>query len=326
MESYQQNWGDELIVSYLDPLLGFAHNPDKHPVLQEIPGFVEYRTSSTEEEITVVALGGSTTDALTGLYLNQPEVDTENPDNWVKSLADLMGSSGINGRVLNGGVAGYSSNQELIKMIRDVLPKRPDVVICLEGVNDAGFFHSCREHPMVHHYQKKVFDKISEGPSYFLLPNTLSMLNRGLQGKRRTIEGVHYGAKVEMRPALQWERNIRLMHACAEEYGVAYLVFLQPLLGYGTYDMNDQERQWLEKKGEGYLEKIQSFYQEASRISRKYPYCIDLTDAFANSREVYLDARHQNAHGIDVLAGAVFDHLVAQGLFEPRREVTLRQE
>ena len=224
-------------------------------------------------------------------------------------MTRLMAGDNVEAEVLNGGVAGYSSNQELLKFTRDVLPLKADWVLCLEGVNEAGHFHSSQNFPMVHPYQKALFEEIAgEHPSP-LLPNTLAAAGSLLAGGQRSIESAQFGTATDISPAQQWEKNIRAMHAIAEEFGVEHIVFLQPLLGYGKYTMSAQEAEWLEKKGEAYPRKIAEFYDEAKEICKRYPYCIDLTDAFENETEVYINPRHQNVHGSQALAKAIWGHL-----------------
>lgn len=149
--SYQQNWGKDLVVSYLDPQLGFAPNPNAHPLLHGTAGFVSYRMGDHVDPLPrIVALGGSTTDPLTGVFLGDSDVAPDDPANWPRQFAAILESRHREAEVLNGGVAGYSSNQELFKFIRDALPLRPRLVICLNGVNEMGFIHSVPNHPMIH--------------------------------------------------------------------------------------------------------------------------------------------------------------------------------
>ncbi len=311
LPSYQQNWGDELVVSYLDPHLGFAHNPAKHPLLHGTSGFVSYGDERRSESgLKLVALGGSTTDPLTGIYLEDPEVDFADPQNWPKALGEIIRESGNEAEVLNGGVAGYSSNQELIKLIRDVLPLQPDIVMCLEGVNELGFLQSVRNHPMVHPYQKKFFTQISNPRDSVVLPNTSAFIRKLFASSGRHIEGVSEGTEVAFSAAEQWERNCRIMNAIAIEHDIQFVAFLQPILGYGDYNMSSNEADMLKRKGAKYLLDVEEFYNQAREVCERNSYCIDLTNAFADEGDVYIDPRHQNVYGVEILAKAINEKLV----------------
>ena len=75
----QQEWGQDLVVSYTDPHLGYAHDPKSSPILGDVPGFVRYGPSPEREDslLRIFALGGSTTDALTPLFLDDAAADPE---------------------------------------------------------------------------------------------------------------------------------------------------------------------------------------------------------------------------------------------------------
>ncbi len=314
--AFQQKWGNELVVSYLDPHLGHAHDIseltnyfDKGMVS---PGFIKYVPTTTNDEgnTLIVALGGSTTDPLTALFLDDPDVNKADPYNWPRSLAGILFEKGVEANVINGGVAGYSSNQDLLKFIRDVTPFKPKIVLSLEGVNELGFVHSTQNHPMVHRYQRNFFDNLLSEYEASFFPNTVKLVKFINTTDQNTVTGVNYGSTVDTTPAEQWENNFRSAHSIAEEFGIEYLVFLQPILGVGEYDPTPDELQMLNQRGEAYYQKVQNYYAEAKSVCAKYSYCVDLTDVFQSEAQVYLDARHQNSRGVDVIAGTIYDELV----------------
>ena len=316
-KSFQQTWGDRLILSYLDPHLGYAHNPEKHPILRRGQGFAEYKTKSYENSsvLKIVTLGGSTTDPLSGIFLDESEKNSNDPYNWSKSLRDMFDHHGISAIIYNGGVSGYSSSQEVFKLVRDVLPLKPDVVLCLDGVNEPGFFHSVRRYPMVHPYQKGFFDQITEKKYPFFMPNTITQFQSLLGRNKRMVEGVNYGVTIDLTPSEQWRKNIRLGQAITNEFGIEYIVFLQPILGFGKYEMSKREAEMLQGKGQVYKQKVTEFYNRARRIANEHSFCVDLTNVFSDSRNVYLDPRHQNKSGVDILAAVIFEELRKRKLF-----------
>jgi hypothetical protein len=222
------------MYSYLDPHLGYAHNPNAARVdYKSLPGFTIYGSGAGDGKVLrIVTLGGSTTDG------NTPHI-------WAQALQEIIAKDGIKVQVINGGVAGFSSNQELIKMIRDVLPLKPDVIISLNGVNEYGVRAAVRFHPMVNMYQASVMDYLVKEPEPLFMPNALYVVRRfgqKLSGTKPIQRGVNYGPKVDISASEQWLRNVRLMHAAAAEFGIPYLCFLQPALGIGDINTEQEKK------------------------------------------------------------------------------------
>ena len=106
----------------LDPLLGYAHTEEE---IQRsltvpytyLPGFVAYTEKSRAQwqRPIIVILGGSTSDPV--LYASKA-------DAWPQILSQKMREANQPGTVVNGGVGGYSSSQELLKLVRDVIETR----------------------------------------------------------------------------------------------------------------------------------------------------------------------------------------------------------
>ncbi|MCP5046506.1 MAG: hypothetical protein GY940_04990 [bacterium] len=316
--------------NYIDPHLGYSQNHEiirkrKH-INYELDGFSIYRNkkkstpSKGKNIIRIIALGGSTT-------------DPGDANNWAKKLADVIKEKKLEHRIeiYNGGVSGYSSNQELLKMLRDCLPLQPDIVISMNGVNEVGYYHSVKGHPMVEPYQKKIFSnltKSSAGTSP-VFPNTVALIKAMLakkKDKEDIIAGINYGPKVKTTPEAQWKRNIRIINTIAREFNIKYLCFLQPIMGFGQYQPTPPENKMLEKKVEifkkkriDYLGDVNGFYRQAKAISEDLDFCIDITDIFKSSNGVYRDPRHPNAKGYRQIAETVFNELEKRGLI-PRNK------
>ena len=314
-------------LSYLDPHLGYAHDPGSLDDLGVVTGFALYEDQriASEKPIIIVALGGSTT-------------DPGDSYNWPKQLMEILSSKGKYVRVYNGGVSGYSTNQELLKLIRDVLPLKPDIIISLNGINDAGFFHSVLGHPMVHPYQTRMLKYILGERDSFLLPNTFYLLRKlmrnirseGGKGKKDDnnklyrVDGINMGTKSESRPWEQWENNIRIMHSVSREFGIEYMAFIQPTLGIGDYELNEAERKMLKeavetlgvRRNKTYIDFISDFYSNAREKCKSLGFCVDLTELFRGNPGLYRDARHPNSSGYRIIAQAIVDELVKREFIE----------
>lgn len=294
------------IYSAFDPQMGYAHNPEYTPVdYKSLPGFTIYGEGQGKTRtLVIVTLGGSTTDGIV-------------PHIWAQALQEIMASHGINVQVYNGGVAGFSSSQELLKLIRDVIPLKPDLVISLNGINDVGVRDVLPKHPMVNSYQEAIMKYLTEDQPPAILPNTMTALqhmpwlNEGTRIKR----AINYGPNVISTPAENWDRNIRLMWASSVQFGIQYLCVLQPTLGIGAYGEMSAEEKDMFKNVEGeesleYMKLVQDFYDEARPDCSKKDYCIDLVDVFDGQSGLYVDKMHTNDLGNRMVAQAVYDALL----------------
>ena len=304
-------------MSYLDPHLGYAH---EHAIDRELgdgqwlPGFVIYGDAASKDALRIVALGGSTTDPL-------------DRDNWPKQMQEILASEGVPAVVYNGGVSGYSTSQELFKLIRDVLPLEPDLIISLSGVNDLAFLHSMPGHPMVHPYQKRLLDTITGERPVIFFPNARRRLQRWRTQKTPAIDrvlGVNYGPNVAANHVGHWARNTRLMHAVAQASKTEYVGFLQPILGVGAYDLGQDDelliQEAIQKFGPDYLPLAKDFFISAGSEARQTPFLVDLTDLFRGQTGLYRDQRHPNAEGYRQIAQAIIDDLHARGLLAGTRK------
>lgn len=277
----------------LDPFLSFAYSEGDLPKTElemEIPGFMVLGNQNRDQNnlLKVVTLGGSTTSPFFG-------------DNWPKHFKLLLDDKNIPSMLYNGGVNGYSSNQELLKLIRDVLPLNPNLIISLTGINDIGFMHSIRKHPMIHPYTN------------FVLENVLNKRIRGKQ-KQDVINDINYGPVVDTTPVRQWERNLRIMTAITQEFGIQFFAFLQPTMGIGKYNANTHENEMLkdynDERGGRYIDEVHSFYEDAIKICNKYKNVFNLVDVFKDSENVYYNPRHPNARGYKIIAAEILTHLM----------------
>ena len=289
--------------NYYDPHLGYAHNPYKALDQALTPGFAFYGTSNPSQGVNalkIVILDGSMTDG------NQT-------DNWAKVLYETMISQGYQVQILNGSVAGYSSNQELVKMIRDVIPLQPDLILSFSGLNDVGFYGALDKHPMVNTFQASLMQHLTEKRSA-LLPNTFSLIASSLENlDKQRRRGVIYGPDVSTTPVKQWERNNRLMAAISKEFKIPYLSFLEPGLGVGKYELSIAEQETyssLTKEIDpNYAQSLEEFYRDARSSCQRSDVCVDFVDIFAGQKNIYTDKMTISSLGHQIIADAVLKTL-----------------
>jgi lysophospholipase L1-like esterase len=287
--------------TYFDPHLGYAHNPDEALDQGDKPGFAVYGDmDKVGKSLKIVILGSSLTD---GNYA----------ENWAKELYKIMISQGYQVQILNGSVAGFSSNQYLVKMIRDVIPLKPDLIISFSGLNDVGFYGALDKHPMVNSYQASLMQYLTQKRSAFL-PNTSGLIDISLENiEKQRQRGIIYGPEVNTTPAVQWEHNNRLMAAIAKEFKIPFLVFLEPGLGVGKYELSTAEQEvfnsYTKKIDINYPQKLSEFYRDARIACQLSNNSIDLSDIFAGQKNIYTDNMNPTALGNQMIAEEVLKTL-----------------
>lgn len=242
------------------------------------PGIVVYGEEK-EDNYKIAILGGSTSD---GVYYPFKA--------WPELLYEDLKARGVT--IYNCGVSGYSSEQELIKMIRDVIPLRPNMIIVYDGANELGVDV---EHPFSFLYMKKVFDFAKRHVEEAVNVEYMQMVSEGIA--------------LQMKRFDEWLHNIRGMYALASEYGIRFFSFCQPLLSC--------------KKGKSIAEKNILLSMPSHQIDlwskeyfRKYleqrkdipDYIYDFTGIFDNVDDVFMDICHvKNEKGNRIIADRIKD-------------------
>lgn len=243
-------------------------------------GFEIFEPKDPEKDYyTIVTLGGSTTDP----YLC-------NLKSWSEYLWDSLNKMGINTRVAVGGVASYTVTQEWIKLYRDVIPMKPDMVISYSGTNDLRSFYYEENHNFSLKYYVENIKKACEKG---LIKNSL--------GRNEKVNCVTSGPEGVEDRAEHWVRCERMMHAVCEMEGITFYGFLQP---YG-------KELWLKEKG---LDAIPAddLYEKARNIiaGLSEEWLIDFTGIFGGKEDVFFDRAHVYEKGNMIIATKILPFVV----------------
>lgn len=262
----------------LDINLGYTYVTDS-----QIPGFTVYG----EGEYKIAVLGGSTTDAELFPFASWPEI-----------MYNIMRDCNVTMYI--GGVAGYESSQELIKLMRDVLPLRVDMVVVFDGFNDARSFS---ETPFAHSYLKDIFE--FAGQHY--------RNENNLEGEIEQKQVVSCGIEQAVDNVGNWLNNIRMMHAVCEEFDIKFLAFLQPMLA-SKREM-DLEECGLWKMASIFYGKDKkylplSFREWGEKHAREYDYIYDFSNLFDGISGVYIDDVHATEKGNEIIAKSIYREIL----------------
>ena len=278
----------------LDPHLGYAFS-DHEPLVEKFraryawhEGFAIY--SSVPKQLDrplILTLGGSTTDGLS------------HATSWPEELAQLLREQDIAGTVINGAVGGYSSNQELLKLVRDGIEFRPDLVISYSGVNDRGRY-SRLPHPMVHPYQREILSGLTQSRPLPLLPNTIALLRSFGSTDERQLRFT-FGLATERSLGDWYARNLSLMNAVSQASGAEFLAVVQPNAHVGDYEWAaDFQKNGPMAKG---VLALQSLYGQIKELPAQIAYVHSFIDIFDGIQGVYRkDGVHTTQKGSQIIA------------------------
>lgn len=258
------------VLDVYDGLLGYTRDDD-------LPGFTVFgKTADNQSQYSIVTLGGSTTDPTLGNIMS-----------WSEMLYNKLQKMGINAKIYCGGLASYTSTQELMKLMRDVLELNPDLVISYSGANDAVGSYYEEHHPFILKYQKDLGQKVVN-KGYVV--NTLQW---GYPISKYT-SGVKNSNSIPQ----HWIKCERMMHSICEEFGIGFLGFLQP-----------HNTEWPSPLAK----EISEFYETVTQELKNEHYqdwLLDLTHIFDGKENIYVDRCHVYEKGNDIIARMMLPHIL----------------
>jgi lysophospholipase L1-like esterase len=285
----------------IDPHLGYARGLSESRVQDLIKkgyewrnGFAIYKNPAAPNRRPIIlALGGSTTDAV------------QYGHSWPEELARLLEKKQIAATVINGGVGGYSTNQELVKLIRDGLEFEPDIIISYSGVNDRGSYGEL-PHPFVHKYQRSLLEGlVDKRPS--LMPNTLALLDRSTDLVDGGVKGYTLGVPTTRSYADWYIRNLRLMKAVSKASNADFFGVLQPNAYVGDFPWG-AEFEANEGKSSEYVAALRAFYNALRSSPEHLAEVHDFTAIFDKHKEAYKkDGVHTTVAGEVLIANHIYD-------------------
>lgn len=292
--------------SALDPHLGYARG-DGEPAVETFrtryawcDGFATYSTEPLDQldRPLILTLGGSTTDPLS------------HDSSWPEELAKLLLERGRVATVINGAAGGYSSSQELLKLIRDGIELHPDLVISYSGVNDRGAYGSL-PHPMVHSYQRELLGNLTQSGNVSpLVPNTISLLRSLREPDGSSQLSFTLGVETKRSLGGWYSRNLSLMSAVARASDAEFLAVVQPNAYVGSYEWAAD----FEENGKPaqYVEALRSLYAEIEDLPAQADYVHSFVEIFDGTEGAYRqDGIHTTRKGDRIIAEHILE-LIAQ--------------
>ena len=229
----------------------------------------------------IVVLGGSTSDGKLYPFKSWPEL-----------LYDKIDNDRV--VVYNAGVSGYTSAQELIKLIRDIVLLKPDMIIVYDGYNDTSEINACPGKYFEFTYLKKALDFAREHISHdwdFISQSDDVESNRGIP-----IIGNFEN----------WLMNIEMMHAIAVDRGIKFYSFFQPMLSSKKNLTKEEMGILFEAENFCGLKKTslmgKEFRNKITDVVKSHNYIYDLSSIFDDIHDVYMDICHVREDANEIIA------------------------
>lgn len=303
-----------------------------------------YALPKPDDVFRIVVMGGST---VAGDSALGPA------DSMPAALAKLVDDA-VPGRrveVINAGVSGYNSSQELLYLLTELGRYQPDLVVVYDGLNDVGLTNAqfTAEGSDANPFRnREVRDHDARiKASYSLAGGAVSLYGAALGGVAAILErsGLQMAGKlIAMKLNLsltspsvadQWQINARtvevykenhaVMAALARLRGFRLALFLQPVMGIDGKPYTDEERRIFEAVMTGpalemrrqLFEGLASSLREMAFENRDHPaLCIaDIRDVFAGVKDrLYVDTIHVTGAGNARVAARIKRELKGCGL------------
>lgn len=276
--------------------------------------FVFYEISDNP---AILTLGGSSSSGFTQHFAEG--------DTWPYLLNQIVRNK--NFQVVNGGLSGYSSSQELLKILLEVraINIPVPIIISLNGNND--LIRPNADNPFIEDtvqdmYKNQLWINQSTLPKW--LPNIWSFIR--LISKKELVDSnfdkvtsTNDNDKLfkDLTPIEIWEKNIISMNAISNSIGSKYFVFLQPLMGLEGVQsiLPDDEKSndyfYLnrllkgdprEGYGDWYVKLVRHNFTKMKEICSNLDFCFDITDIAPPVGDNYNDPRHHNSKGNKIIA------------------------
>lgn len=306
------------------PFYGHTHTNNKK--IQIRGGYVKgpfvFYDNYDENLPTILTLGGSTTDGVFQLF--------SNGYTWPYQLNETFKKQNIKYNIVNGGVGGYNSEKEFLKLLIDGRKlKNLKIVISLNGINDMENYNKLPEEisksmPFFSDKNFNIFynEKYTDHRNYWyynFLPNTQSFFRYFSNKAKNKIDFQNDFLKSVYLPSFNkydsddnWKFSITMSEMLSKKLEVKYYSFLQPTMGLNDcqipedHDSNDY-RVYKNEMYELYSNRINELYRSLRSGCSELSFCFDLSCAAPPSGNNYSDIRHHNENGNMIISNNIFE-------------------
>ncbi|MDC6448262.1 SGNH/GDSL hydrolase family protein [Alphaproteobacteria bacterium] len=263
-------------------------------------------------------MGGSTTD---GWYSQYSSGQT-----WPKILDDICSENSKdynNCSVINGGVGGYNSSQELLKLLTSaaILDQNLKIIISFNGINEMEGYRGTNNFietnlpfftsEMASMYTNEKWFRQSNNiinffpniNSFFryLLGTLSSNLEKSSKLTKKDFKDIYNKSSKINSVIERWNFNTSMMKKISDQLESSYIVILQPTLGLLNNNHNipngSKDFYLFQTLDLDYIKNINFLYENLRIECSKKNYCFDLSKIILPNGSSYFDPRHHNELG-----------------------------
>lgn len=294
------------LIWYQDPVLNRAAlEPNQHMQTINInnDGFrgSEIQKEKPDDTYRIIMTGGSTTFG----YKASSDQHTI-PAHLQEKFDQLNLKKRV--EVINAGIKGYNSNDELNLVKKKIVEYEPDLVIIYDGSNDIFFPYNSELTAIDLGDIRYIYRK------YFQFYKTLDVINNIISEPTPPPSHVFKkGVKLELDDrAKLWKSNISTICEIGNQNGFKTLIFLQPFIGTGNKSLTNQETKifndQLLKRYPNALLEYSYFADRINDLNHSCTGAFDLRNIFDNvKKSVFFDKWHNYYKYNRVTADEIFD-------------------
>ena len=227
-----------------------------------------------------MTLGGSTSDPTYG-----------NVKSWSEIIYDTLKEREADVVFYGGGVSAFTADHEWMKLIRDGLHLKPDLVISYSGFNNATTLTFEKNHPACRNAQMDFLHSI-------LMCEDDSVRDKWIA----PFDDISMGVPYEGTLAEHWLECEHIMHSVCSGFDIDFVGFLQPF-----------NRTFAAEYGHDLLNgEVFGFYDELDGLEWEREWLVDFSRIFSGKKdmEMFYDVCHQYEHSNRLIARKMMPYII----------------
>lgn len=283
----------------LDTNVGFSYVDS-----EKTPGY-SVIGSESDYEYVIMVLGASETDEKFQYF-----------PSWVSYYEDCFEKHGIKVKIFNGGGQAYSTQQNLIRLIRDLPLISPDLVVDYEGVisamnlvQDGRLFRI--DQPFCNDYTEKALAGLERPPRRVYIRDELLHELYGIEENTEICAGMLRDETEDkaLATAEDYLYAVKCMYAVCMSEGLKFLNFFGPIMAYSEYlGEMDTEKLYHDEEFYKIVQKQEAVHRFRREVIKKMDdrFQTDLTRILIGD-SMYEDVWHPNEKGNQIIAKYVYE-------------------